>query len=232
MIGALVPLFLLGSVMIPDEKILAEQRKDMVEDQIVKRGLKDERVIAAMRKVPRHLFVPLENRSQATQDSPVAIGYGQTISQPYIVALMTELLRVKKGEKILEVGTGSGYQAAILAEMGARVFSIEIIPELAQSARANLKASGYGSVRVKTGDGYLGWDQHAPYDALIVTCAPESVPQALLEQLVEGGRIVIPLGSENEIQELYLMKKINGKLVRDAQAPVRFVPMIHGKEIQ
>lgn len=225
MTTALLALQFLSGLMIPNESSLDLKRKAMVDEQIVHRGVKDSRVIAAMGKVPRHLYIPQENRAQAYEDRPAAIGYGQTISQPYIVGVMSELLQVDPGEKVLEVGTGSGYQAAVLAEMGAAVFSVEIIPELAQTARAALKETGYSSVRVKTGDGYQGWAEAAPYDAIMVTCAPESVPEPLKDQLKEGGTIVIPIGPENQIQELYVMKKVNGELVRQRVAPVQFVPM-------
>ncbi len=202
----------------------------MVDDQIAARDLKDRKVLGAMRKVPRHRFIPEDARGMAYQDGPVPIGHGQTISQPYIVALMTELLQVQEGDRGLEVGSGSGYQAAVLSELGAKVYSIETIPELAQFARRNLLENGYSSVEVKTGDGTLGWKEHAPYDAVIVACAPEKVPEALKNQLKEGGRIVIPLGPENQIQELYLMKKWNGELIQKAMSPVRFVPMVGQEE--
>lgn len=204
----------------------AYQRKKMVDEQIIQRNIRDDRVIAAMGKVPRHLFIPEENRADAYEDRPVPIGHGQTISQPYIVSLMTESLQIKKGEKILEIGTGSGYQAAILKEMDAQVYTIEIIPELAAFAEQNLNQTGYSTVKVKTGDGYLGWPEFAPFDAVIVTCAPEKVPQPLIDQLKEDGRMVIPVGPENHVQELFLLKKIGGDLVRQSIAPVRFVPMV------
>lgn len=210
---------------VPGEDFFSSSRKEMIEDQIVKRNVRDPEVIRAMRKIPRHLFIPEAQRNEAYEDKPVPIGYGQTISQPYIVALMTESLRLKKGEKVLEIGTGSGYQAAVLQEIGAKTFSIEIIPELAKFAQANLQQTGYASVQVKNGDGYQGWKEFAPFDAMLVTCAPEDVPQPLIEQLKEGGRMVIPVGAENQVQDLYLMKKIEGKLMRQSLAPVRFVPM-------
>lgn len=208
-----------------EEQFLVE-RKKMVYEQIIQRNIHDEKIIQTMEKVPRHFFVPEENRSASYEDHPVSIGYGQTISQPYIVAFMTESLHLKKREKVLEIGSGSGYQAAILAELGTEIYTIEIIPELAKFAEENLKRTGYSSVKVKMGDGYQGWKEFAPFDAIIVTCAPENVPQPLIEQLKEGGRIVIPVGGENQVQELYLMKKVKNELVRQSLAPVRFVPMV------
>lgn len=202
------------------------QRKKMVIEQIIQRKIKDPKVIQALEKIPRHLFIPKEYWSQAYEDKPVSIGFQQTISQPYIVALMTEVLNLKPGEKVLEIGTGSGYQAALLAELGAETYSIEIIPELAKFALENLKQTGYEKVQVKTGDGYLGWKEFAPFDAIIVTCAPEDVPPPLLEQLKEEGRMIIPMGVSGEVQELMLLKKSNGKLHKQSLAPVRFVPMV------
>jgi protein-L-isoaspartate(D-aspartate) O-methyltransferase len=202
----------------------ADEREAMVEEQIVAREVRDRRVVAAMRRVPRHRFVPPDMAQRAYQDRPLPIGENQTISQPYIVALMSELLGLKGPEKVLEIGTGSGYQAAVLAELSKDVYSIEIIPALAERARRTLESLGYSHVRVKTGDGYAGWPDHAPYDAIIVTCAPNDVPQALQDQLKEGGRLVIPVGSWPN-QTLYLMEKQKGKLVRHPVIPVVFVPM-------
>ena len=187
--------------------------------------MRDEQIARAFRKVPRHLFVPQEQRANAYEDRPLSIGYGQTISQPYIVAVMTEALDIKPGQKVLEIGSGSGYQAAILAEMGAKVYSIEIVPELAAFAQTNLKSAGYSQVSVKTGDGYKGWKEHAPYDAVIVTCAPEKVPEPLVEQLKSGGKMVIPVGEAGDAQDLVMIVKEQGKLVSKVLAPVRFVPM-------
>ena len=200
-------------------------RKEMVDNQIKERKISDTRVIQAMERVPRHLFILEQNKMDAYQDRPVPIGFGQTISQPYIVALMTEVLQLKKGEKVLEVGSGSGYQAAILAEIVAEIYTIEIIPDLANFAQKNLNRSGYSKVTVKTGDGYLGWKEFGPFDAISVTCAPENVPPPLMEQLKENGRMVIPVGREGEIQDLILLKKIAGKLQKQTILPVRFVPM-------
>jgi len=200
-----------------------KDRQTMVERQIVSRGVKDRRVLDAMRKVPRHRFVPADLASRAYEDNPLPIGWRQTISQPYIVALMTELLDLEPGDKVLEVGSGSGYQAAVLAEIAGAVFTIEIVPELAEVASRNLEACGYGDVRVRAGDGYRGWPDEAPFQAIIVTAAPDHVPRPLLEQLDEGGRLVIPVG--DVYQELVVLTKENGAVRRRSTIPVRFVPM-------
>ena len=202
-----------------------QARRRMVEEQLASRDITDGRVRDAMRRVPRHLFVPAALRSQAYDDYPLPIGEGQTISQPYIVALMTQCLGIKGGEKVLEVGTGSGYQAAVLAEMGARVFSIEISPVLAAGAGRTLEILGYGNVRVKSGDGFFGWPEEEPFDAIIVTAAPEKVPPVLFEQLKEGGRLIIPLGRADFLQVLTLFTKQKGKPVSREILDVRFVPM-------
>jgi protein-L-isoaspartate(D-aspartate) O-methyltransferase len=198
------------------------ERLTMVREQIEARGVKNRAVLESMRNVPRHLFIPENLRMEAYEDEPVPIGFGQTISQPYIVALMTELLELNSDSKVLEVGTGSGYQAAILSTLADSVFSIEIIPGLATAADSILKELNY-KVEVKCGDGYRGWPEHAPFDAIIVTAAPEKIPQPLIEQLAENGRLVIPVGSY--YQELKLIRKIDGKLIETNIAPVRFVPM-------
>lgn len=203
------------------------QRMAMVQQQIRARGVADKRVLSAMARVPRHEFVPAEQRPYAYEDRPLPIGEGQTISQPYIVALMTELLELEAGDRVLEIGTGSGYQAAILAELTAHVYTIEILPKLAQRAEQTLRRLGYGQVKVKAGDGYLGWPERAPFDAIIVTCAPERVPEPLREQLKEGGRMVIPVGPQWTGQTLYLLRKQGGDLEQKAVIPVRFVPMVH-----
>lgn len=199
---------------------------DMVEQQIAARGVTDEKVLAAMRKVERHQFVPREYQKFAYSDRPLPIGEGQTISQPYVVAFMTEILNLKKDDKILEIGTGSGYQAAILAELSDYVWTIEVNPHLAARAEEALVNNGYEKVHVKVGDGFEGWPEYAPFDAVIVTCAPSDVPAPLREQLAEGGRMIIPVGGGFS-QELILLKKIEGKLVRREVLPVRFVPMIN-----
>jgi protein-L-isoaspartate(D-aspartate) O-methyltransferase len=198
-------------------------RKKMVEEQIENRGIKDKKVLQAMFKVERHRFVPEGLQYLAYEDMPLPIGMGQTISQPYIVALMTELLELKGNEKVLEIGTGSGYQAAILAELTGKVYTIEILPELAKPAEKLLKDLGYKNIEVKCADGYLGWPGIAPFDAIIVTCAPPEVPKHLIEQLAEGGRLVIPVGEE--FQELKLLVKKQGRIEEKNIVAVRFVPM-------
>lgn len=196
----------------------------MVSDQIEARGVRDARVLAAMRKVPRHRFVPNAQRAQAYADRPLPIGHGQTISQPYIVALMSELAGVKPGDTVLEVGTGSGYQAAVLAEMGVKVFSIEIIEPLAKQAKATLDKLGYGKrVTVRHGDGYAGWPERAPFDAVVVTAAPPKIPRPLKQQLKVGGRLVIPVGKY--YQSLLLVTRTKDGFREESVIPVRFVPM-------
>lgn len=207
--------------------VTEELRERMVSSQIVARGVKDPRVLRAMRTVPRHLFVPEGIRDHAYDDSALPIGYGQTISQPYVVAAMTEALEVEPGMKVLEIGTGSGYQAAILAEMGAKVFSMEIVPELARSARSLLERLGY-HVTVIEGDGYKGLPAEAPFDRIIVTAAPPEVPEALKEQLKVGGIMVVPVGEY--AQDLVVLKKTPSGFVRTYLFPVRFVPMVHPRE--
>jgi len=216
-------LFLIGSE--GEERYLKEAREKMVE-LIRSRGIKDERVISAMLKVPRHLFVDKSQWKSAYDDRPLPIGYGQTISQPYIVALMTESLGIKKGEKVLEIGTGSGYQAAILAELTDKVYSVEIIEELGKRADRVLKSLGY-KVRIKIDDGYNGWEEYAPFDAIIVTCAPDHVPPPLIQQLKVGGRMVIPVGPTGLYQTLWLIKKeTEEKLIYKNLGDVLFVPLV------
>lgn len=202
-------------------------KENMIDSQIKAMGVNDERVLKAMRKVERHLFVPIINRQLSYGDHPLPIGEGQTISQPYIVALMTELLELKGYEKVLEIGTGSGYQTAILAELAKEVFTIEILEPLAERSKELLKELCYENIKVKRGDGFLGWPEYAPFDVIIVTCAPEEIPPALLEQLIEGGRLVIPVGTGR--QELKQLKKIEGKIVTKDIIPVSFVPMLRNK---
>ena len=197
----------------------------MVQQQLKAEGIKDERVLAAMAKVPREEFVPADQRAGAYQDGPLPIGYDQTISQPYIVAFMTEQLRPKPGDRVLEIGSGSGYQAAILAELVTEVYTIEIVEPLAKAAEATLQRLGYKNLHLKVGDGYKGWPEEAPFDAIIVTCAPDKVPQPLVDQLKDGGRMVIPVG-ERFAQQLYLLEKKNGQLKESVTLPVRFVPML------
>ena len=190
--------------------------------------VRDRSILAAMQKVRRHVFIPAPHRrlSDSYGDHPCPIGHGQTISQPYIVAYMTERMALKPGEKVLEIGTGSGYQAAVLAELGVAVYSIEIVPPLAEHARKVLAAEGYGNVHVLTGDGYKGWLEHAPFDAVIVTCAPENVPPRLVEQLKDGGRMIVPVGVG--IQRLVILRKHGDKVRQEDDISVRFVPMVHG----
>jgi len=198
-------------------------RERMVETQIKTRGVKDIRVLSAMLKVERHLFVPKGIQSSAYEDRPLPIGEGQTISQPYIVAFMTELLELKGTEKVLEIGTGSGYQAAILGELAKEVYTIEIVEPLGVSAQKLLQELGYRNINVKVGDGYLGWPQVAPFDAIIVTCAPDHIPNPLIEQLKEGGRLVVPVGTYS--QALKKIVKRSGKIEATDALPVIFVPM-------
>jgi protein-L-isoaspartate(D-aspartate) O-methyltransferase len=200
-------------------------RQRMVRNQISARGIHDQKVLKAMLQVPRHKFVPSAYKRMAYDDRPLPIGHGQTISQPYIVALMTEALKLKPDAKVLEIGTGSGYQAAILSLLCKEVYSIEILSPLANNARKTLQKLGYDNVKIKTGDGYQGWPEHSPFDAIIVTCAPEAIPKKLKEQLAEGGRMIIPVGG-SLTQELVLIRKKNGKLHQESVARVRFVPMV------
>ncbi len=211
----------------PEEAAFAQQRERMVIETIERRGISDEDVLNAMRAVPRHLFVPEGNRNHAYGDYPLPIGYGQTISQPYIVALMTDLLELKEGDRVLEVGTGSGYQAAILAEIpGIEVYTIEIIPELAESADERLASVGYSGVHRKQGDGYYGWPEYAPFDAIIVTAAPDHLPQALVEQLAPGGKMVVPIGPPGGYQTLWkFVKEPDGELKALNMGGVAFVPL-------
>jgi len=207
------------------EDALRAARMAMV-DLIEARGVRDSATLAAMRRIPRHEFVPPEYRTRAYRDSPLPIGYDQTISQPYIVALMTETAGIRPGMKVLEIGTGSGYQAAVLAEIGARVFSIELLEPLAASAAARLARLGYAGVTVRRGNGYLGWPAEAPFDAVIVTAAPEEIPAPLTDQLKPGGRLVIPVGGVGAVQQLLLVTRdADGTLHRQPLIPVRFVPM-------
>jgi protein-L-isoaspartate(D-aspartate) O-methyltransferase len=206
------------------EERLAE-RLGMVARQVATRGVHDPLVLEALRSVPRHWFVPESRQSQAYDDRPLPIGEGQTISQPYIVALMTEALRLTPGERVLEIGTGSGYQAAVLAEITPHVRSIEIVPELYASAVATFERRGYDTIRCRLGDGYAGWSDAAPFDAIIVTAAPDHVPPALVEQLAVGGRMCLPVGRGAEQELVVLTRESDGSLSRRTLAPVRFVPM-------
>jgi protein-L-isoaspartate(D-aspartate) O-methyltransferase len=210
-----------------EEALFAKKRKQMVENQIKARGIKNQRVLDAMVKVKRHLFVPSNIRYLAYEDYPLPIGEGQTISQPYIVALMTELLELRGTERVLEIGTGSGYQAAILAELAKEVYTIEIMEPLARRSEGLLKELNYHNIKAKVGDGFLGWQQFAPFDGIIVTCAPEKIPPPLYEQLAKSGRLVIPVGTY--WQNLKIVRKIKGRITEEDVAPVRFVPMLRGK---
>lgn len=205
----------------------ADRRARMVEEQIAARNVEDPAVLEAMRAVPRHRFVPENLRSAAYRDRPLPIGEGQTISQPYIVAYMTAAIRPDSSDTVLEVGTGSGYQAAVLAEIVETVKTIEIRPELGRRARGLLDSLGYANVEVRIGNGFKGWPDHGPYDGIVVTAAPEEVPEALIEQLAPGGRLVIPVGSTGSVQRLTLVhKQEDGSIERRTLTPVRFVPMI------
>ena len=201
-------------------------RQQMVERTVRARGVSDAGVLRAMEAVPRHRFVLERYLGQAYADHPLPIGYGQTISQPYIVALMTELLGLQPGERVLEIGTGSAYQAAVLAELVDEVYSIEIVPELAASAAQRLQELGYDNVRVKQGDGYYGWEEYAPFDAIIVTCAPDHVPQPLVNQLAEGGRLVVPIGPPGGYQALWQYVREEDGLKAYNLGGVRFVPLL------
>jgi protein-L-isoaspartate(D-aspartate) O-methyltransferase len=201
-----------------------DERLKMVRDQIERRGVDDTLTLDAMRTVPRHLFVPKNLRRHAYQDRPLSIGHGQTISQPYIVAYMTELLRPRAGMRVLEVGTGSGYQAAVLAETGAEVYSVEIVEALARRAATAITKAGYQSIKLRSGDGYFGWEEAGPFDAVIVTAAAQSIPPPLIKQLHEDGRLIIPVGPPLGTQYLVLVTKENGKASTRRLIPVRFVP--------
>jgi protein-L-isoaspartate(D-aspartate) O-methyltransferase len=213
-----------------DRQVLKEdkyfrQRKTMVERQIKGRGIRDKKVLDALMNVPRHEFVPEEYKSYSYDDRPLSIGYNQTISQPYIVAYMTEILKPGNNRKVLEIGTGSGYQAAVLSLLYKNVYTIEIIEALGEKAKKVFDEKGYNNIKVKIGDGYQGWREFAPYDAIIVTCAPANIPQPLVEQLAEGGKMIIPVG-EHYNQVLYLLEKRNGKIRKTETLPVVFVPMV------
>lgn len=204
----------------------AVARENMVKSQIADEGIKDAATLKAMRKVPRHLFVPENLKSQAYRDMPLPIGFEQTISQPYMVAYMTAAIRPAKGMKVLEIGTGSGYQAAVLAEIVDRVFTIEIVEPLGKQSTALLKKLGYKNIFIKIGDGFAGWPEHGPFDAIVVTAAAAEIPPPLFTQLKEGGQMVIPLGKPGSVQTLVLATKEKGKIVKKNLLPVRFVPFV------
>lgn len=212
-------------------KLFAERRKEMVEQQIAERGIINKKILNAFLKVERHKFVPDSYKNHAYDDNALPIGEGQTISQPYIVAFMTDVLELESAGKVLEIGTGSGYQAAILAELCDSVFTIEIFETLGKRAKKTLQKLGYSNVCVKIGDGYKGWEEHAPFDAIIVTCSPKAIPKPLEQQLKEGGRMIIPVGGSLN-QTLVLLKKKNNRLYKQNVLPVRFVPMIDSMGIR
>jgi protein-L-isoaspartate(D-aspartate) O-methyltransferase len=201
------------------------ERERMIREQIESRGIRSPDVLRVLRVTPRHLFVPEPARVMAYEDCPLPIGYGATISQPYIVALMTELLATEKRHRVLEIGTGSGYQAAVLAQLAGQVYTIEIVPELAQSARQRLASLGYSNVTVRHGDGFQGWAERAPFDRIILTAAPGAVPRALLDQLAAPGRLIAPVGFGREQELILIEKRPDGTLRRSSVAPVLFVPM-------
>ena len=212
-----------------EESNYTKARERMVRQQIAARGIRNERVLAAMQTTPRHLFVPEHSRRSAYHDGPLAIGRGQTISQPYIVALMTEALELRGHEQVLEIGTGSGYQAAILSQLAAHVYTVERIQELAIRAQERFCQLGYANILLRIGDGTLGWPEHAPYEAIIVTAAPPKVPNSLTDQLADGGRLVAPIGGSWS-QSLIRIRKVSGHLHRQELTSVAFVPLIgkHG----
>jgi protein-L-isoaspartate(D-aspartate) O-methyltransferase len=212
----------------PSDEEMTMKREQMVEKQMERRGITNPRVIEALRAVERHRFVPRAAQEEAYEDYPLAIGFGQTISQPYIVALMTEAIDPKPEDRVLEIGTGSGYQAAVLSLLVKDVYSIEIVEELGTAAADRLQQLGYGNVHVRIGDGYQGWPEHAPFDAILVTAAPPEIPPALVDQLAEGGRMVIPVGTS--YQELLMVEKKNGKVSKRVITVVRFVPMVPDKK--
>lgn len=209
---------------LPQEDERKKEREKMVRDQIEARGIKDPAILEAMRKVQRHRLVPEGQADEAYRDSPLPIGKGQTISQPYVVAYMTEMVKPRKGMKVLEIGTGSGYQAAVLAEIVDEVYTLEIVPELGHKASQELKDLGYGNIQVKIADGYNGWEEHAPFDAIVVTAAADHIPPSLIQQLKEGGRMIIPIDSGVPAQQLVLVENIDGKIRKKNVLPVRFVP--------
>ncbi len=211
--------------MVAERTRMVPERTRMVNDQLRARDIRSARVLDAMLAVPRHLFVPERERAEAYSDSPLPIGYDQTISQPYIVAFMTQALDIAPEHRVLEIGTGSGYQAAVLGTLAKEVFTIEIVPPLAERARETLSALGYRNVQIRTGNGYLGWPEHAPYDRIMVTAAPEDVPAALLQQLKVGGLMAIPVGTVT--QELRILRRTVTGTETLATLPVRFVPMVN-----
>jgi protein-L-isoaspartate(D-aspartate) O-methyltransferase len=222
-------MFLMCLLLLPQADERKEEREKMVRDQIEARGIKNPAILEAMRKVLRHRLVPGGLATQAYRDSPLPIGKGQTISQPFVVAYMTEMIKPSKGMKVLEIGTGSGYQAAVLAEIVDEVYTLEIVPELGQKATEDLKDLGYGNVQVRVADGYNGWEEHAPFDAIVVTAAADHIPPSLVDQLKEGGRMIIPIDSGDPAQQLVLVENIDGEIRQKNVLPVRFVPFTRSK---
>lgn len=225
---AILPAFFLFLSLAPPDPY-AGKRAMLVQEHIEARGVRNPEVLRVIRTVPRHEFVPVQQREAAYEDRPLSIGYGATISQPYIVAAMTELLDLNRKHRVLEIGTGSGYQAAVLAMLAGYVYTIEIVPELAISSAETLRRLGFGNVRVRQGDGYQGWSEHAPFDRIILTAAPPQVPQTLIDQLVPGGKLVAPVGGSSEQHLLVLDKLPDGSIRRRTVFPVMFVPMVPGK---
>lgn len=225
-----VPLAFASAIAADRDTNRQPERNRMVDTQIVRRGITNERTLAALRKVPRHRFVPEDVRSSAYDDSPLPIGHGQTISQPFIVAYMTEVADIVRDTRVLEIGTGSGYQAAIAAELSDHVYSIEIVPALAERAAATLEENGYQRVHVRAGDGYHGWPDAAPFDVIIVTAAADTIPPPLVAQLAEGGRMIIPVGPQFGAQNLVLLTKENGRVRTRTLMPVKFVPFTRAQK--
>ena len=220
----------IGSIQLFGSEGFSNKRNAMIEEQIVARGISEGRTVDAMRSVKRHLFVPKVQTRHAYEDRPLTIGYGQTISQPYIVAYMTDLLKPKPGQTVLEIGTGSGYQAAVMAEIVSEVYTVEVIPELAKTATERLKEQGYENVHVKSGDGYFGWAEHAPFDSINVTAAATSIPPPLKEQLREGGKMIIPIGPRLGVQHLVMITRKGDNFKTSRLIPVRFVPFTRSKQ--
>ncbi|MHC1730605.1 MAG: protein-L-isoaspartate(D-aspartate) O-methyltransferase [Bacteroidales bacterium] len=222
-------LFILSMLLVlapgQEEARYVRARERMVQTQIVARGISDPATLRAMGRVPRHLFVPVSYSAEAYSDRPLPIGYSQTISQPFIVAYMTELSRPAKSKKALEIGTGSGYQAAVLAEIVDTVYTIEIVPELARESETRLRMLGYHNVMTRFGDGYKGWPERAPFDIILVTAAADHIPEPLKEQLAEGGRLIMPVGNPATVQQLIVLTKRKGKITEQRLEPVRFVPL-------
>lgn len=228
-IAACAALVSLAATLMNAQDPTSEMRARMVADQIAARGVRSPDVLRAMRATPRHLFVPQASRRLAYEDYPLPLGYGATISQPYIVALMTEAAAPAKTHRVLEIGTGSGYQAAVLAQLAARVYTVEIVPELAQSATKTLRELGYANVEVRQGDGFLGWPEQAPFDSILLTAAPLEIPETLIAQLARGGRLVAPIGSLGNQDLILIRKQADGRIQRHSLGGVSFVPMRRGK---